>query len=340
MLVSDLGEFGLIGRIAGLLPSPPLDVVVGIGDDVAVLRTSGPDHLLATCDAQVENVHFVRENITAFQLGRRVVAINVSDIAAMGGTPTWALVSLVLPLDLQVGFVDELYRGMQEQIQEAGAAIVGGNISKIQGDMVIDLFLLGRVAPDKMVLRGGARKGDLIMVTNTLGDSRAGLELVRHPPLKVSKTSRAHVETKHLTPQPRLREGRILAGTGHVHAMADISDGLVSDLRHICRASHVGAEIWVDHLPIGPESKEVADAAGLDASHWALGGGEDYELLFTVAPEFASDVQRVLENETASKGQVIGRIVDESQAIQLSRSNGERIACPQGFLGWDHFAVF
>jgi thiamine-monophosphate kinase len=339
MRVSDLGEFGLIGRIAGLLPSPPPDVVVGIGDDVAVLRTSGPDYLLATCDSQVENVHFVRESITAFQLGRRVVAINVSDIAAMGGTPTWALVSLALPSDLRVGFVDELYLGMREQILEAGAAVVGGNISKIQGNMVIDVFLLGRVPADKFVLRSGAREGDMIMVTNTLGDSRAGLELLRHPALKVSKSSRDHVETKHLTPQPRLLEGRILAGSGHVHAMADISDGLVSDLRHICRASHAGAEIWVDRLPIGPESREVAYAAGLDALHWAMGGGEDYELLFTVAPAFAANVQRAIENETGTKVHVVGQIVDELQGIQLSLSNGERIPCPPGPLGWDHFAV-
>ena len=339
MRVSDLGEFGLIGRIAGLLPSPPPDVVVGIGDDVAVLRTSGPDYLLATCDSQVENVHFVRENTTAYQLGRRVVAINVSDIAAMGGTPTWALVSLVLPRDLRVGFVDELYLGMREAMQEAGAAIVGGNISKIQGDMVIDLFLLGRISPDKIVLRSGAMEGDMIMVTNTLGDSRAGLELLRHPLLKVSKASHDHVQMKHLTPQPRLQEGQILAGSGYVHAMADISDGLVSDLGHICRASHVGGEIWVDHLPIGPESREVAHAAGLDASQWALGGGEDYELLFTVAPEFASNVQLAIENETGTKVHVVGQIVDELQGIRLSLSNGEKIPCPPGPLGWDHFAV-
>jgi len=170
MRVSELGEFGLIERIARFLPTPPSDVVVGIGDDVAVLRTSGPDYLLATCDAQVENVHFIRQSISPYQLGRKIAAINVSDIAAKGGAPAWALVSLALPPDIEVSFVDELYKGMQEQIEKAGAAIVGGNLSKIREELMIDLFLLGKVAPKELVLRSGAREGDLVLVTGTLGD--------------------------------------------------------------------------------------------------------------------------------------------------------------------------
>jgi thiamine-monophosphate kinase len=337
MRVRDLGEFGLIRRIADLLPSPDSGVVVGIGDDVAVLNAAGPDYLLATCDAQVENVHFVLGNITPYQLGKKTVAVNVSDIAAMGGTPAWALVSLVVPNDTHVEFVDELYRGMREQLQEAGAAIVGGNISNIRAEMVIDFFLLGRVARDGVVLRSGARAGDLVMVTGTLGDSRAGLEIGRRPDLEVTAASRDHVREKHFTPLPRLREGQALAATGKVHAMADVSDGLVSDLRHICRASRVGAEIRSEDLPISREAREVAGASGVDASKWALTGGEDYELLFTVAPEHALEVQGILEETIGTKAHVIGRVVDEARGIQILMPGGERVSCSDEFAGWDHF---
>ncbi len=190
MRISQLGEFGLIQRIKDSLPTPPPEVVVGIGDDVAVLQTSGSEYLLATCDVQVENVHFSRGAITPYQLGRKIAAINVSDIAAMAGTPLWALVSLALPQDLDTAFVDALYEGMQEQLQMAGAAIVGGNLSRIDANIVVDLCLLGRVAPENLLLRSSARRGDLILVTGWLGDSRAGLELIRRPNLTVSEEIR------------------------------------------------------------------------------------------------------------------------------------------------------
>ena len=258
MKITDIGEFGLIQRIARFLPPTASDVVVGIGDDVAVLSTLGPDYLLATCDIQVEGVHFLKGAITAPQLGKRIAAINVSDIAAMGGTPLWALVSLALPAETDVAFVDGLYEGMQEQLQASGAAIVGGNLSKIGSGMVIDLCLLGRVKPDHLVLRSGAKENDLILVTGTLGDSRAGLELIRKPGSAVPESSRKKVLQRHLTPQPRLAEGQILGACGQVHAMVDVSDGLMSDIRHICRASGLGAEIWVDGLPVSPSCADVA----------------------------------------------------------------------------------
>jgi len=337
MLLSDIGEFGLIRRIAGLLPASRDDVVVGIGDDVAVLRTSASEYLLATCDIQIENVHFFRDNITPYQLGKKVVAINVSDIAAMGGAPAWALASLALPRDIEVTFVDELYRGMREQMAEAGASIVGGNLSKIREEILIDFFLLGKVVPDQMTLRSGARRGDLIFVTGTLGDSRAGLELIRRPELPVSGQGRGHVMKRHFTPRPRLREGQALARSGLVHAMADVSDGLVGDLSHICRASRVGAEIRLTGVPVSRECEEVAHAAGQDASDWALTGGEDYELLFTADSESASEIRIILENETGTACHAIGRIVDEAAGIGMVLVDGERVSFSSGSMSWDHF---
>lgn len=338
MKVRELGEFGLIGRIAGFLPSPPEDVLVGIGDDVAVLRTSGSEVLLATCDAQVENVHFIRDRIEPYQLGRKTVAINVSDIAAMGGTPAWALVSLALPVDLDVGFVDGLYAGMQEQMALAGAAIVGGNLSRTRNELVIDLCLLGRAKPSHILLRKGAREGDLILVTGSLGDSRAGLEIVLRPELGISEGSRRVLVERHLTPQPRLAEGQGLARCGMVHAMVDVSDGLVADIGHICDASGVGAEIHEAELPISAACREAALAAGGEAAHWALHGGEDYELLFTAAPGDVAEIQRTLEGETGMSCSAVGRIVAGLPEVRIVGAGGEKTAAGSGPGGWDHFA--
>ncbi len=339
MQISQLGEFGLIQRIKNALPHPPAEVIVGIGDDVAVLKTSAAEYLLATCDAQVENVHFSRIVISPYQLGRRIAAINVSDIAAMAGTPLWALVSLALPEDLDPGFVDALYAGMHEQLSLAGAVIVGGNLSRIERNIVVDLCLLGKVAPDHLLLRSGACKGDLILVTGWLGDSRAGLELIRRPELNVAEDTRKQLEQRHLTPQPRLREGQELGKSALAHALVDVSDGLLSDIGHICRASRVGAEIRLGKLPISAAAREAAQAAGQDVSRWALSGGEDYELLFTASPESADKIRNILKERTGTECHVVGRVVDEAEGIQLCLEDGRKTALPQGPAGWDHFAA-
>jgi thiamine-monophosphate kinase len=338
MRIGELGEFGVIKRIARSLAGGDDSVIVGIGDDVAVLRGSGDHYLLATCDIQVENVHFVRTTTTPYQLGRKAIAINLSDIAAMGGQPSWALVSLALPQDTLVKFVDELYRGMTDQLNSAGASLVGGNLSNIEHTMVIDIFLLGQVQTGQFLCRRGAREGDLILVTGTLGDSRAGLELLHAPELAVSKLAREQVSSAHLTPQPRLIEGRVLAGTGLVHAMLDVSDGTLGDLRHICEASTVGAEIWPMDLPISSATREVAAAAAVGENEvdWALTGGEDYELLFTAAPADSSRLQQELEERSGTSARVIGRILPAAEGIRLRYADG-RIQSHEAPAGWDHF---
>jgi thiamine-monophosphate kinase len=336
MRLADLGEFGIIERIRRLLPAMPSDVVVGIGDDVAVLDTAGPHYLLATCDIQVENVHFLRHGINPQQLGRKVIAINVSDIAAMGGRPRWALVSLGLPRDLQVDFIDELYRGLEVQAQAAGIAIVGGNLSQIEGPLVIDLFLLGECDRDCLLRRDGAQVGDVVMVTGEFGDARAGLELLLRPHLQVSQETQARVLAAHLTPQPRLAEGQILAASKRVHAMLDVSDGILSDLGHICEASRVGSALELARIPISHACCDVARAAGVNPENWALTGGEDYQLLFTTPPGDAAAIQELLNTGTGAMATVIGRIAPAAAGITLIGPDG--IAVPHaGTGGWNHF---
>ena len=336
MLVRQIGEFGLIGRIAAMLGGGAAQGVIrGIGDDVAVLDTLGPEYLLATCDTQIEGVHFTRLAMSPYQLGRKVVAINVSDIAAMGGHPRWGLVSLAIPGDTEVAYVEELYRGMREQAALAGASIVGGNLSALESGIVLDLTLLGVIAPELLVLRSNARTGDAILVTGSPGESRAGLEVVRRPELVLSPASREKLLERHLCPQPRLAEGQLLARSGQVSAMIDVSDGVMGDLCHICESSGKGADIDAASLPVSFAVSEAAAVAGADPLEWVLSGGEDYELLFTASPSAAAGLRKMLLEQTGTPCVQIGEITAEAGKVWLRLADGNRVA--PSVKGWDHF---
>jgi len=335
MLVSDLGEFGLIVRVAQVLPPPGEGVVVGIGDDVAVLRADGENYLLATCDIQVEGVHFLREVIGPYRLGRKAAAINLSDIAAMGGVPTYMLVSLAMPPQTEVSFIDELYRGLQDEVSAAGAEIVGGNMANLPDRFMIDILLLGWVGPDHLLLRSGARVGDQVCVTGVLGDSAAGLALLLAPQAEVDPEVREQLLAAHLTPRPRLLEGRALAGTGAVTAAIDVSDGTLSDIGHICEKSHVGVEIWAERLPISEAARSAAQATGKDVLDFALRGGEDYQLLFTLPQPQVGEVLEGVWAATGTTVTVIGQILPPAAGIQVVLPDGTRV--PRGKGGWDHF---
>jgi len=335
MLVSDLGEFGLIDRVAGALPPPGEGVVVGIGDDVAVLRTDGENYLLATCDIQVEGVHFLREAIGPYRLGRKAAAINLSDIAAMGGVPTYLLVSLAMPPQTEVSFIDELYRGLQDEVSAAGAEIVGGNMANLPDRFMIDILLLGWVEPDHLLLRSGARVGDQVCVTGVLGNSAAGLALLLDPQAEVDPEVWEQLLAAHLTPRPCLLEGRALAGMGAVTAAIDVSDGTLSDIGHICERSHVGVDIWAEQLPISEAARSAAQATGQDALDFALRGGEDYQLLFTVPQPRVGEVMEGVWAATGTPVTVIGQILPPAAGIQVVLSDGTRLPGSKG--GWDHF---
>ena len=336
MLVRQIGEFGLIGRIADVLGvRTGAGIVRGIGDDVAVLDTSGPEYLLATCDVQIEGVHFNRQAMTPYQLGRRVVAINVSDIAAMGRYPRWALVSLAIPGSTEVAYVEELYRGMREQAELAGASIVGGNMSGMESGIALDFTLLGVIAPELLTLRSTARVGDSILITGSPGESRAGLELIRRPGLELRPEIGRKLLERHLCPQPRLAEGQLLARSRQVSAMIDVSDGVLGDLGHICESSGRGAEIEAASLPVSHEVSEAALAAGADPLEWALSGGEDYELLFTAGPQAVPGLKKMLMDETGTSCVQIGNITSEPGEVWLRLFDGRRIR--PSAKGWDHF---
>ncbi|MFQ6058852.1 MAG: thiamine-phosphate kinase [Anaerolineae bacterium] len=346
MRISDIGEFGLIDRISRALPPLGPDVVVGVGDDVAVLcpprsprrrgeAGGGERLLLATCDIQLEGAHFLRDRITPYQLGRRALAINLSDIAAMGGTPTYALISLGLPSETEVAYVDALYAGLRAEAERAGMAIVGGNMSRSPQGLVVDIFLLGEVAPGHLMLRSGARPGDAVLVTGTLGDAAAGLALLLDDALQPDEAHTARVEAAFLTPTPRLAEGQAIARTGLATAMIDLSDGLASDVGHICQRSQVGVRIWAQRLPISPATRVVAALARRDPLDWALAGGEDYELLFTAPPEAVEPLTAAVVEATGTPVTTVGEIVPPSEGRVLVQADGRTTALEA--VGWDHF---
>jgi thiamine-monophosphate kinase len=285
--VSKLGEFPLIERLAKRLAAGGVqpargEVRVGIGDDAAVLRVPEGSELVATIDALVEEVHFRRDWSKPEDLGWKALAVNVSDLGVMGARPLGALITLALPKDTPVRWVDRFYAGLSECGAAYGCPVAGGDTVRSPERIAVSVAALGSVAAGKAVTRSGARVGDLVCVTGVLGDSGAGLALLARGgrvPRKYSPLVRWHRR-----PRPPAEAGAVLAERGLATAMLDLSDGLASDLRHICETSRVGTRVELKRLPISYAARLAGEELVVDPIDWALRGGEDYQLLFTVPP--------------------------------------------------------
>jgi thiamine-monophosphate kinase len=332
--LGELGEFALIDRLSRDLVHRPEGVVRGIGDDAAVLDFDGPRWLLFTTDMLVEGVHFSLDYASPAQVGIKAVAVNVSDIAAMGGWPAHGVVSLGLPPRLSVEEVEELYRGIRRAAKEYDLNIVGGDTVLSPERLVINVALLGFVEKGRAVYRSGARVGDLICVTGSLGKSAAGLYLCQHPEAGAGPGVAAYLKRAHLEPRAKLRSGRILSAAG-VTAMDDVSDGLAAELREICRASGVGCRVRAADIPVDYRVREVAALAGRDPLDWAFSGGEDFELVFTIPPERVA----LVEERLAAAGEecrCIGEIIPAEKGMVLELPGG--LCVPLEARGYDHFA--
>ena len=333
--VSQIGEFSLIERISQILPqSIPKDIIIGIGDDTAVIKIDDTRSLLATCDMQIEGTHFRMEHITPYQLGRRAMAVNLSDIASMGGRPMYALVSLGIPANMPLNTFDDVIKGMSDQLSEFDSFIIGGNLTRAYDKLVIDVFLLGEVPTDKIMTRAGAKSGDRIYVTGTLGGSAAGFYVLDEFGHSFPSEFAVMVQT-HLQPIPKVWAGIKIAQSGFATSMIDISDGLAGDLFHICEISQVGAEIFQGHLPIPKNIDQVENIAGKTKYDLALSGGEDYELLFTVKSETPLQKIESIARETGVPITEIGRILPKADGCWLVDSKGNRQALQP--KGWNHF---
>ncbi len=342
MRISTIGEHGLIERIRSLLPRPST-ALLGIGDDCAVLRPTAGRDLLLTTDLLVEGVDFTQQTMTPFRLGRKAMGVNLSDIAAMGGFPRAALVTLALPPEVEIEFVDELYRGLQEEGTRYGVEVIGGDLSA-SSSLMISVTMIGEVEPGRAITRSGAKPGERIWITGRLGGSAAGLAALRagfrmkddevEAPFEVSdelKVSVREALERHFCPIPRVREGRVLAEAGVASAMIDLSDGLALDLQHLCRESGVSARIKEDRIPVDPAASAIGQYLGQDPMAMALEGGEDFELLFTSSSE-SIDILRIIEDGIDVTE--VGEVEEAGKGCLLVQRSGEAVPLSGGY---DHF---
>jgi len=330
--LASLGEFGLIDRLRRLVPAAGPGVTIGIGDDAAVLQCAGP--VVATCDIQVEGVHFTWALCGPEDVGWRALAVSLSDIAAMGGVPRYALVSLALPAETTPATIEGIYRGLAEIAGAYDVRIVGGNISRTTGPLIVDVTALGSLDGSRhAVTRAGARPGDGVWVTGTVGGAAAGRFLLEHPEVRVPGA--AALAAAYRRPTPRVQAGRVLAERP-VSAMIDTSDGTAGDLLHLVEASNVGVRLDEERLPQPQGLPQAARAAGLDPAAWALGGGEDYELLFTADREFDARAPGAAEQMDVPLTR-IGEILPEPEGRWIVRPGGRRR--PLAAQGWDHFSA-
>ncbi|HPL13398.1 MAG TPA: thiamine-phosphate kinase [Candidatus Aminicenantes bacterium] len=278
-----LGEFGFIARMARPFIRELPAGVEGIGDDCAVMPWTKGERLLVTTDMLLENRHFIRNRVSGRDLGWKSLAVNLSDIAAMGGRPKWALLSLGIPEGVGLEWLDAFYKGWREAARPFGVRLVGGDTTRSPGGIVISIVVGGTVRAGKEKLRSGAAAGDVVAVTGAVGDSGGGLKVLLAGGPEGRDEER--LVRAHHRPRPHVEEGEWLAGRPGVRAMMDVSDGIDSDIRRIMERSRVGADIALDRLPVSAVLRRVARKRGFEAVETAATGGEDYCLLVTVAPE-------------------------------------------------------
>jgi thiamine-monophosphate kinase len=338
--LSRLGEFGLIDREAGRLGRVPVqpargEVVLGIGDDAAVVALPGGSHLVSTIDALIEGVHFRRDWSSAADVGWKALAANVSDLGAMGARPVAAVITLALPKELPPAWVDGLYAGLAECAAVHGCPIVGGDTVRSPGPVAISVAAHGAAPEGQTVTRSGARSDDLLCVTGVVGDSAAGLAILERSlgrGGKIRKSERSLVEW-HRRPRPPVAAGAALAEAGIPTAMLDLSDGIASDLAHICRRSRVGARVELERLPISHAARGAASGSGADPTDWALHGGEDFQLLLTLGADRFQDAIAVL----GPLGVTLTRLGVITRAAGVRAIDAQGKATPLRPRGFSHF---
>ena len=309
-------------------------VLVGIGDDAAVIETSGDTDLIACCDLMVEGVHFRTEWTPPRLLGRKALAVNLSDVAAMGAQPKFAMISIALPHKYSSEFIDELLNGISELADLSGVAIIGGDTSGSVQSLFIDISVIGECRRGEAVTRHGAQIGDRIYVSGSLGASALGLSFLeagfRLSDVKDLGDTGRQALLKHLAPEPKLKLGRALGEIGFATAMIDISDGLSTDLSHILEGSDVGATIQSSALPIDAcVLSATASVPAVDPTTLALNGGEEYELLFTVRPQ-DQDRLTFLARTLGEKVTPIG-VIDPGRELRLERNGIIETIQPRGY---------
>ena len=342
----ELGEFALIERLHAISAAPwasktkRSDLLLGIGDDAAIWQPRAGYSVVMTCDAQIEGRHFLPQmaRLSALQplLGRRCAQVNLSDIAAMGAIPRVALISLGLPPEMEIAAVEALYQGLAEAFAEAETLIAGGNLSAHESGLLIDITLLGEVEQGRASLRSGAKEGDCIGIIGATGAAAAGLSLLQGYSEASWSALRSEaippLESAYLRPIAHLEAARLLQP--HAHAMIDTSDGLLSDLGHLLRASRVGARLWEEALPHTEALKRWALRSNKSLLGSIFAASDDYALLFCLPPEEKEHCTTLLQKHNLPLAW-IGEITPPSQGFLLQRCDGSLQALEP--KGWQHF---
>ena len=329
MELREIGEFALINRIRKSMAARDPRLIQGIGDDVAVVDL-GSKALLVTTDILIEGIHFDRSWIDPYRLGKKALSVNLSDIAAMGGTPKYFLISLGLPRKLPLSFVSSFYRGLKEGAKRFHVDLIGGDTSLSQ-KIVINICLLGEGKKGGLLFRKGARIGNDLFVSGTLGDAALGLKILQKEGLRGRPMG---LIGKHLSPCPRIELGRAITDRRLATAMIDVSDGLLIDTTHLLEESGVGARIWEDRIPLSRLYRKWIQAYSKEPCQIALTGGEDYELLFTAPPEMR---ERIFSLARSLKIPItrVGEILPKKEGFHVIKKDGKDYSPSR--LGFEHF---
>ena len=326
-----IGEFGLIKLIRKKVAvREKYPILVGIGDDAFVADTAKGHSLVVTNDMLIENIHFRREWATPFEIGYKSIAVNLSDLAAMGGAkPKYCLVGLGLPAGTAVSFVDKLYTGMISQARKHNLSIVGGDTVSSKKFIVISITLIGEIERKFISRRSCAKAGDILVVSRPFGDSGAGLFLLKKGLKNPSKDERLLIR-KHLLPEPRIEEARSLSKSGKINSLIDSSDGLAASAQFIAEESGVGAEIFLEKIPVSRSLKNICAKYGLGQPYnLALNGGEDYELVYTAKPKDLDFIRKLIPS-----ARIVGRITRE-KGLKYYYNGKKKDITKTGF---EHFA--
>lgn len=330
--LSSIGEFGLIKRISSLFTQNLPEGIIGIGDDCAVIPLDNHNALLVTTDMLIEDSHFLLSKIRSYELGYKSLAVNLSDIAAMGGKPESAFLSIGIPYNIEVEWLDDFFNGLKSLLDKTGTKLLGGDTTKSPDKLVINIVLIGKVSLQNIRKRSMAKPGDIICLTGTVGDSGGGLCVLLQN-LNEDEESNYLVE-KHHMPFPQLKEGEWLARQNGVNAMIDLSDGIESDIQRIMESSHIGAEIELAKLPVSEQLKSICKKFQWDLYEIAATGGEDYCLMVTIDKQHFDEIQVGFEKKFGCRLFNIGKITERQNGL-IFKSNGKIVILKKH--GFDHF---
>ncbi len=337
MKLKDIGEFGLIEKLSRGCLIRPENIIKAIGDDAAVFLTEPGSATLVTTDLLVERIHFLRNATKGYSLGHKSLAVNLSDIAAMGGTPKEVFISIAIPEDCPIEFIEDMYDGIKTLAAKYKVNVLGGDTTGSKTDLIINVAVTGSALKEEVLLRSNAKPGDMIACTGFPGESRAGLHLILEDLIPDSDSDSEwlkHLFNAHVLPEPHIHEGRFLAKRTGVHGCIDVSDGLSSDLGHILKESNVGAKLYAQRIPISSQLQSFCQKFNFQPVEYALSGGEDYFLLCTISKGEAEEIAEDFMKKFNQSLHIIGEITDSGNLILVEFDGKEKEIYS---TGWDHF---